>query len=1023
MYQELRNDNILRLPDENGHRLEQDDDRLPNNEPSNDRECSQQDTKAETRKRGNVTSRFETETNSVQEHDEDCHHAGRSKEHGDDFHPTEKPGGSVNTQTQVPANVCPSGMSAAVAAVSDGDVGMIDGNTKPVSKLPTTATSATSPVSGPAPWGSTLDTKPATDASEVYLRRRHGSEDSLDRVSRVLSSDRRTTPKSSTDGFCENARIGTTSSGITRIVAASNSGAGTPAQQVAAEEAMGDVAKDMVSEQILASSIEEKTEKHIPAERAFSEVPPTPSAPPPPPQLSQPQTSPTGKPSATKDQTPSTQGAEVPRTPGATDMAGTRVSDMVNHKTTNQVVAMATLRSTGVVRRPAGTSPASSVMTKNTSVQPIEEPEKKLISTGTTSPPASNVLQPGVVHLSHEVAPFQIEHTIGIQAPSEHSQTVSENPSASAPPGQSLESTGVSSRQTEAFIDMIQNQPLPVTDIMSNESRPLNPPTNSAQQRSLSVKVVPSSSLGTSITVVESGNVSQTEHMVSQKQIPSSTASAPQDKTLPPKTTSLAKPRPLAKSTQGGARASQVPNSERIRDEITIMNSSVLKQTPALFTLNPETRRLPPTGMVGKDGQTSQAPSAPTSQSSSRLTPQAPLSKPQSGVSVASRAPIKRPPPNATGQETLSSPLVPPTSRNTSAADLDSRWKMISISTSPSAVTAINTKLAGKDSRWKLLPPFTNAPPTPQKEVVSGHASNWKLLPPFAPLISAPTPYTSQMPRNTRSIGTQTVSTVSMSTQTAAKLSAAVNPSAASHPVKVPPTKAPNTRAPSNPGISTERPPSASPSGPISAQNSATTAQSIVPIASTRPPIKKPAAATGAPTAIKKTRELLTPGTEQTIITPKPMSPAARAPSVGGLLTVLEPNSENRRASMGSVPARKPSPALPPEIAAWVKLSTSKPAPDSAALATTEPKTPAPKRAPGAGGTAAVASKPPPRRTPPTTGGSATVPSNAPAQRATRVAGSPAAAPPRAFPPAPPMPDSFKKMPTRKAPPVAIVSS
>src|SRR4051812_40764449 len=96
------------------------------------------------------------------------------------------------------ANQGPSGISAAVAAVSDGNVGKFFGNAKPASQLPATATSATSPLSSPAPEGSTSDTKPATVTSEIYLAR-SGSKDSLKRVSRVLSRNRRTTPNSSED--------------------------------------------------------------------------------------------------------------------------------------------------------------------------------------------------------------------------------------------------------------------------------------------------------------------------------------------------------------------------------------------------------------------------------------------------------------------------------------------------------------------------------------------------------------------------------------------------------------------------------------------------------------------------------------------------------------------------------------------------------------------------------------------------------------------------------------------------------
>lgn len=266
-------------------------------------------------------------------------------------------------------------------------------------------------------------------------------------------------------------------------------------------------------------------------------------------------------------------------------------------------------------------------------------------------------------------------------------------------------------------------------------------------------------------------------------------------------------------------------------------------------------------------------------------------------------------------------------------------------------------------------PPFTGGPPSPQKRLPD-LASNWKLLPPFAPPIDSQVPHAAIYRSGVRSIGTQTVSTISTSTQTTGNPNPSVNQSSIANTAvnptrRPPPTDTAGPRGPATPGSNIARP-SASAS---SAQNSQSLAPSNItakkPIASgggysnatgvqsrspspappgglapVRMPIKKAGPGPALSAADKKIRPLSASGPEPTIIVPKPITP--RAASVGQSLGVPEPSA--RRASVGSIPARKPSPALPPEIAALVKPTTQTTAPTTNRPAATpsRPRTPAP---------------------------------------------------------------------------------
>ena len=772
------------------------------------------------------------------------------------------------------------------------------------------------------------------------------------------SKNHRLGPSSLGENSVENARLWKTSHSVTRIIAASHPNVGASTQNALSGQITSDVLKTVISDLRCDTRFGDKIKKHVSTEAAVLKGPSAPTGPPPP--LPQSQRTPTVDSSATEDQIAEAKGGNTGQPPDVIGVTEALESDMVKDKRTPKTTATTTSQSTGAVERTTGTVPASTVITKNTSAKPVQSPGGELFKTATASPPTSSTPQLKISRTSNEASPVENENTAQAQGPCRHSQNPSENSLdrirevVKRPPGirnelehenfilrvQQSKSTMAATEKIGAPFDMTHVQAMPPTALSLNESQPLVPPANSAQRRSLSVKIVASNSTGSCTTVAESEDNPQKYISATENQLPSKPISAPQDNA---RTTFQSRPRPSANAAQDEDETSPASNIEGIQNGSRVMGRSIPNQIPVMSASGPETRRLPPTEMI-RGGRTPKAPSAIISQIGSSQSPRESPNISQTGASTAPAALTKRPQLSTLPQEDSSPAYTRLASQNASATNQDSTWKIIPLPTS--AISAIDTYAAVKDSRWKLLPPFTSGPSSPQK-IFPGLASNWKLLPPFAPPSSIHVSCATATQRNVRSIGTQTVSTASMSTRTSTKPGPSVNPAPLGNPLRRP----------------------AAPGAPTPA----------------RPPIKKPGIATTVPGASKKIRPASTLGTEPAIITPKPMSPAVRSTSAGGSLGVPEPSGQDRRASMGAMPTRKPSPALPPEIAALVKPSASRATPASSAAATILSKPPIQKPTPAVRGPVAQASRP-------------------------RM-------------PAPPMPDSFKNMPTRKPPPVAAASS
>lgn len=511
-----------------------------------------------------------------------------------------------------------------------------------------------------------------------------------------------------------------------------------------------------------------------------------------------------------------------------------------------------------------------------------------------------------------------------------------------------------------------------------NEHQSLSPSANSGQKRSLSIKAVALSSPESSNTSVKSQRMPQGHNPQAASQLLPESSVAIQDEALPLTTTSQNRPRPPINTSQDARQPPRVFDAGGTQNNEAPAGSTLQRRTPAPFGTSSATARVP-SGITKRVESSTVTPGNGNTPPPRALPPRT-----QPSVPSVSKAPTNQLHLDATPQkrQNPSSPL--PVSQNGSSPGVSRR---------SSAVTAIDAHSADvEDSRWKLLPPFTGGFTSPHKRLPD-LASNWKLLPPFAPPIDSQVPLAATYRSSVRSIGTQTVSTASTSTQTTGTLNISVNPgliaNTAGNPARrPPPTNTAGPRGPATPGSNIARPPaSASP-----AQNpSQSLAPSNVPakkpitgaggnanatgVASRSPfpappggsapmrvPIKKAGTGPALSAADKKIRPVSATGPEPTIIAPKPIAP--RVASVGQSLGVPEQGA--RRASIGSIPARKPSPALPPEIAALVK--------------------------------------PPTQTTTPTTNG-------------------PAATPSRPRTPAPPMPDTFKKMPTRKPPPPVAAAS
>lgn len=559
--------------------------------------------------------------------------------------------------------------------------------------------------------------------------------------------------------------------------------------------------------------------------------------------------------------------------------------------------------------------------------------------------------------------------------------------------------------QPEALSSVTQIKPAPIAETPQNENRPLSPSANSAQKRSLSSVAAPSNVSRRPPASAGNQSIDQSTKSEGINRPPPHSAAAPQSTSLPPTNTPQNRPRLPGNTSHHSDETSPASNAPIQRDNPATSSAPQRRPPPPSATAS-QTGSPPSTGTTKSAGHTSQPSAAIAPQNRSTPptgTPQnRPLGPPSASRpagpppgSTVSRPPMKRPSPTATTQRTNAPPPSTSITENGSDTGLDSRWKMLPMPSSTPAPQ--RTEEAVQDSRWKLLPPFTSGP-SPQK-VVPNLASNWKLVGIFAPPADAsPSPVVVHK-RNVRSVGTQTMSTTSMGTQTAGSPRPALRgpptpQPAGSQAVRRPPP--PGGAAPGGapgPALKAAPPPSSGapaqkPPQSLSPANGPVRRPSPGPGGSPDPsgvPPRKPSPAppNGAPYPVRPAAQQGSPGAAPypadkkvksvsisaappSIIVPKPINPTTRAASVGGSLGIPEPTAENRRASMGAVPARRPSPALPPEIAALVKP---------------------------------------------------------PAKTATSAPGSQANAPARQLSPAPPMPDKFRNMPTRKAPPVAAAPS